>query len=188
MAFAIPKTFQIAGHTITVSGRKWLTAQKIETLVGLLCAQAGLSGGDVSIQPALLLVHLLTFGGAVFLLWKVFWKPLNRFMKNRSDRIEYDIRSAGELKTEAESLKRRWDEQMAEAEAKAQVIIQQGVEQGGRKRDEIVRDAEAEAKRRLDDAGDRIAEERRRTARERGCMVETQHAIIKVVSHPQPSG
>ena len=92
----------------------------------------------VSIQPALLLVQLLTFGGAVFLLWKFFWKPLNRFMKNRSDRIEYDIRSAGELKTEAESLKRNWDKQMVEAEAK----------------------------RMLDDAGDRIAEERRRTARE----------------------
>lgn len=120
----------------------------------------------VSIQPALLLVQLLTFGAAVFLLWKFFWKPLNRFMKNRSDRIEYDIRSAGELKTEAESLKRNWDKQMVEAEAKAQVIIQQGVEQGGRRREEIVRDAEAEAKRMLDDAGDRIAEERRRTARE----------------------
>ena len=120
----------------------------------------------VSIEPVLLLVQLLTFGAAVFLLWKFFWKPLNRFMKNRADRIDYDIRSAGELKTEAESLKRKWDSQMAEAEAKAQVIIQQGIEQGGRRRDEIVRDAEAEAKRRLDDAGDRIAEERRKTVRE----------------------
>ena len=120
----------------------------------------------VSIQPVLLLVQLLTFGAAVFLLWRFFWKPLNRFMKNRADRIDYDIRSAGELKTEAENLKRKWNTQMAEAEDKAQVIIQQGVEQGGRRRDEIVRDAEAEAKRRLDDAGDRIAEERRRTARE----------------------
>ena len=120
----------------------------------------------VSIEPVLLLVQLLTFGAAVFLLWKFFWKPLNRFMKNRADRVDYDIRSAHELRTEAEALKGKWDSQMAEAEAKAQVIIQQGVEQGGRKRDEIVRDAEAEAKRRLDDAGDRIAEERRRTARE----------------------
>jgi F-type H+-transporting ATPase subunit b len=120
----------------------------------------------VSIEPVLLLVQLLTFGAAVFLLWRFFWKPLNRFMKNRADRIDYDIRSAGELKTEAENLKRKWNAQMAEAEAKAQVIIPQGVEQGGRRRDEIVRDAEAEAKRRLDDAGDRIAEERRRTARE----------------------
>jgi F-type H+-transporting ATPase subunit b len=120
----------------------------------------------VSIEPALLFVQLLTFGAAVFLLWKFFWKPLNRFMKNRADRIDYDIRSAGELKTEAETLKRRWDSQMAEAEEKAQAIIQQGVEQGGQRRDQIVRDAEAEAKRRLDDAGDRIGEERRRTARE----------------------
>ena len=120
----------------------------------------------VSIEPALLLVQLLTFGAAVFLLWKFFWKPLNRFMKNRADRIDYDIRSAGELKTEAENLKRKWDSQMVEAEEKAQAIIRQAVEQGGQRRDEIVRDAEAEAKRRLDDAGDRIAEERRRTARE----------------------
>ena len=120
----------------------------------------------VSIEPVLLLVQLLTFGAAVFLLWKFFWKPLNRFMKNRADRIDYDIRSAGELKTEAENLKRKWDSQMVEAEEKAQAIIRQAVEQGGQRRDEIVRDAEAEAKRRLDDAGDRIAEERRRTARE----------------------
>ena len=120
----------------------------------------------VSIEPVLLLVQLLTFGAAVFLLWKFFWKPLNRFMKNRADRIEYDIRSAGELKTEAENLKRKLDAQMAEAEEKAQVIIQQGVEQGGRWREEIVRDAETEARRLLDDAGARIAEERRLTARE----------------------
>jgi F-type H+-transporting ATPase subunit b len=120
----------------------------------------------VSIEPVLLLVQLLTFGAAVFLLWRFFWKPLNRFMKNRADRIEYDIRSAGELKTEAENLKRKLDAQMAEAEDKAQAIIQQGVEQGGRRREEIVRDAEAEAKRMIDDAGDRIAEERRKTARE----------------------
>jgi F0F1-type ATP synthase membrane subunit b/b' len=71
----------------------------------------------VSIEPVLLLVQLLTFGAAVFLLWKFFWKPLNRFMKNRADRIDYDIRSAGELKTEAENLKRKWNAQMAEAEA-----------------------------------------------------------------------
>ena len=120
----------------------------------------------VSIDPVLLLVQLVTFGAAVFLLWRFFWKPLNRFMKNRADKIDYDIRSAGELKTEAESLKRQWDSEMAEAEAKAQAIVQRGVEQGGRRRDEIVRDAEAEAKRLLDEASDRIAEERRRTARE----------------------
>jgi F-type H+-transporting ATPase subunit b len=120
----------------------------------------------VRIEPALLIVQLVTFGLAVLLLWRFFWKPLNRFMKNRADRIDYDIRSAGELKTEAENLKRKWDAQMAEAEARAQVMIQQGIEQGGQRRDEIVRDAEAEARRLLDDAGDRIAEERRLTARE----------------------
>ncbi|HTW90129.1 MAG TPA: F0F1 ATP synthase subunit B [bacterium] len=120
----------------------------------------------VSIEPVLLLVQLLTFGAAVFLLWKFFWKPLKGFMKNRADRIENDIRSAGELKSEAENLKQKWDEQMGEAEVKAQAIIQQGVEQGGFRRDEIVRDAEAEAKRLLDDANVRIAEEKRKTARE----------------------
>lgn len=120
----------------------------------------------VSIDPALLLIQLVTFGLAVFVLWRFFWKPLGRFMKNRADRIDYDIRSAGELKGEAEDLKRKWDEQMAEAETKAQAIIQQGVEQGGFRRDEIVRDAEAEARRMLDDANVRIAEERRKTARE----------------------
>jgi F-type H+-transporting ATPase subunit b len=120
----------------------------------------------VSIDPALLLIQLVTFGLAAFLLWRFFWKPLSRFMKNRADRIDYDIRSARELKTEAEALKIKWDSQLLEAEAKAQAIIQRGVEQGGQRRDEIVRDAEAEARRLLDDAGDRIAEERRRTARE----------------------
>jgi F-type H+-transporting ATPase subunit b len=120
----------------------------------------------VAIEPGLLFVQLLTFGLAVLLLWRFFWKPLTRFMKNRADTIDHDIRSAHGLRTEAEQLKVQWDARMADAEDKARATLQLAAEEGGRRRDEIIRDAEAEAKRLVDEAGNRIAEERRRTARE----------------------
>jgi F-type H+-transporting ATPase subunit b len=120
----------------------------------------------VKIEPALLFVQLLTFGLAVLLLWRFFWKPLATFMKNRADKIDHDVRSARTLRLEAEQLKVQWDARMADAEEKAGAILKLGTEEGGRRRAEIIRDAEAEAKRIVEDAGSRIAEERRRTARE----------------------
>jgi F-type H+-transporting ATPase subunit b len=120
----------------------------------------------VKIDPTLLFVQLLTFGLAVLLLWRLFWKPLAKFMRDRADRVDHDIRSARTLRAEAEQLKVHWDTRMADAEEKANAILQLGAEEGGRRRAEIVRDAEAEAKRIIEEAGNRIAEERRRTARE----------------------
>jgi F-type H+-transporting ATPase subunit b len=120
----------------------------------------------VKIDLALLFIQLVTFGLAVLLLWRLFWRPLARFMKGRADRVDHDIRSARTLRTEAEELKVHWDARMADAEEKAQATLQLAIEEGGRRREEIVREAQAEAKRLVEEAGNRIVEERRRTARE----------------------
>lgn len=42
-----------AGKTPVISGRKWKAAQNIETLIGLLCDQAGVTAGVRSISPVL---------------------------------------------------------------------------------------------------------------------------------------
>ena len=120
----------------------------------------------VSVDPGLLFVQLLTFGLAVLVLWRFFWKPLAQFMKRRAEQLATDIRDARRLRQDADELKAMLADRMSDSDAKAQAMLQLAVEEGGRKRDEILNDAEAEAKRLIEAAGHQIAEERRRLARE----------------------
>jgi F-type H+-transporting ATPase subunit b len=102
----------------------------------------------VKLDPALLFVQLLTFGLAVFLLWRFFWKPLARFMGARSAGIERDLTEAQKQRADAAAL-------LALAE-----------EEGRKNRAEVIREAQAEARRMLENASRQIAEEKVRAIRE----------------------
>lgn len=47
-------TAPTAGHTMKATGRKWKAAQTIETLIGLLCDEAGIGSGVRTINPVII--------------------------------------------------------------------------------------------------------------------------------------
>jgi F-type H+-transporting ATPase subunit b len=120
----------------------------------------------VSIEPGLLLVQFATFGFAVFLLWRLFWKPLTRFMAARRRSIEEDIETAQQSRAAASEMEEQLRRRLAEIDTEAGALIRQATDEGKRAREDTVREAQTEARRLIESAGRQIAEEKARAIRE----------------------
>jgi F-type H+-transporting ATPase subunit b len=120
----------------------------------------------VKIDLSLLFVQLLTFGLAVLVLWRFFWNPLAKFMVARRHAIERDIAAARESRESADNLQAQLSERLAEIDAKAANLLQKATEEGRLAHEQILAEAQAEARRLLDNAGRQIAEEKVRAIRD----------------------
>jgi F-type H+-transporting ATPase subunit b len=120
----------------------------------------------VKIDPALLLIQLVTFGLAVAVLWRFFWKPLAKFMAARQHAIERDIAAARENRETSEQMQTQLAHRLAEIDAEAARLLQQASDDGKLAREQILKEAQAEARRLLDNAGRQIAEEKARAIRD----------------------
>jgi F-type H+-transporting ATPase subunit b len=120
----------------------------------------------ISIDPALLFVQAVTFGLAVLLLWRLFWKPLTRFMRRRSDRIEHDIEAAEQARAEARRLELDLRRRLDRVEEEAKALLGRAAEESRAAREKLLADAHEEARRLIEDAGRQASAERERAARE----------------------
>jgi F-type H+-transporting ATPase subunit b len=120
----------------------------------------------VEINPYLLLIQAVTFGLAVFILWRFFWKPLVKFMDARRHAIEQDIETARKSRESAEKLQVQLTQRLAEIDTEARRLLQQASDESKLAREQILKEAQAEARRLLDNAGRQIAEERVRAIRD----------------------
>jgi F-type H+-transporting ATPase subunit b len=120
----------------------------------------------IKLDLTLLFVQLLTFGVAVLVLWRFFWKPLVKFMAARRHSIERDIVMARESRTSSEQLEARLEQRLSEVDAEAARLLQQASDDGKLAREQILKEAQAEARRLLDNAGRQIAEEKARAIRD----------------------
>jgi F-type H+-transporting ATPase subunit b len=120
----------------------------------------------VSIDGSLLFIQAVTFGLAVLVLWRFFWKPLAKFMAARRHAIEQDIATAREGRESAERLQAQLEKRLAEIDAEAARLLQLASDESKRTREQILKEAQDEARRLLDNAGRQIAEERIRAIRD----------------------
>jgi F-type H+-transporting ATPase subunit b len=120
----------------------------------------------VSIDGSLLFIQAVTFGLAVLTLWRFFWKPLAKFMEARRFAIEQDIETARKSRESAEQARAEVELRLTKIKAEASELLQQASEEGKRTREQILKEAQDEARRLLDNAGRQIAEERGRAIRD----------------------
>jgi len=80
-----------------------------------------MSGLGLDLQQVLL--HLINVAILFFVVWKLLYKPISRFMKKRSDEIQKQIEEAARKQTEAEQLKSKYDEMVKNAQALAAQLI-----------------------------------------------------------------
>jgi F-type H+-transporting ATPase subunit b len=114
----------------------------------------------VSIDGSLLFIQAVTFGLAVAVLWRFFWKPLTKFMEARRYAIEQDIETARKSRESAAQSQAEVELRLAKIKSEASELLQQASEEGKRAREQILQEAQAEARRLLDNASRQIAEER----------------------------
>jgi F-type H+-transporting ATPase subunit b len=120
----------------------------------------------LEIDFGLLFVQAVTFGLAVLLLWRLFWKRLARYMQQRTERIERSIEEAEDARAQARRLELDLRHRVAKIDDEARALLARAAEEGRAERDKILAEAQAEAKRLLDVATRQVAAERERTVRE----------------------
>jgi F-type H+-transporting ATPase subunit b len=114
----------------------------------------------------LLSVQVATFLAAMVIIWKLFWGPLTRFMRERSSQIESDLQRAETGKREIEALEAEYHRRLSELEERAQHEIKDALARGAQAHDQILAESRQEAKRILEKAQADLAVERERVVRE----------------------
>jgi F-type H+-transporting ATPase subunit b len=114
----------------------------------------------------LLSVQVATFLAAMVIIWKLFWGPLTRYMRERSAGIAADLERAENGKREIEALEAEYHTRLADLEARAQQEIKDALARGAQAKEQILAEARLEAKRILDKAQADLSQERERLVRE----------------------
>lgn len=92
---------------------------------------------------------------------KILFKPVTEFMENRTKSIKDSIESAEKAKSEAEDLKRKYDEQLKTARTEGQKLIDDARARAGTEHERLVAEAKAEAEKILAQAREEIERERK---------------------------
>lgn len=109
---------------------------------------------------ATLIAQIINFLILLAILAKFAYKPIVKALEERQARIKADIEAAEQEKIAAEQLKKEYQDQLAQARAQAQDIVEKATKVAQQSKDEILEEARAEHARMLNLAREEIERER----------------------------
>lgn len=134
----------------------------------------------IEINWFLLVTQIVTFLAAMVIVWKLFWGPLNHFMRERSRGIAADLQKAESGRHEIEALEAEYHRRISEVEARARQEIQDALTRGNQAKEQVLEEARAEAKRILEKAQQDLVAEREKVLREvRSQITDISLAVVE---------
>ncbi|MCB4791654.1 MAG: F0F1 ATP synthase subunit B [Elusimicrobia bacterium] len=120
----------------------------------------------IDINFSLLLVQIVTFLVALFIVWKIAWGPLTRMMEKRSGDIKADIETAQQERLAAEELRKSYENQIKQSKLETRKIISDSIEEGNAQRNKIIEYAHDESKNIILNAKRELENEKERLKKE----------------------
>jgi F-type H+-transporting ATPase subunit b len=99
---------------------------------------------------------VITFGLAVFVLWKYAFGPLQRYIDERRSRIQESIETAEDARAEAHRLLDEYKQTLASVRGEADEILERARHAGDQAKAQVVAEAHAQAERAIARAHDQI--------------------------------
>lgn len=127
---------------------------------------------------ATVLAQIVDFIILLIFLRLVVYKPLTKFLGDRSDHIANNIAAAEQERREAEQLKAGYEAEMRNARVQAQEIIQKATKAGEGQAMEIIENAKHEAGRLKDAALSEIEREKQKAIAELRDQVATLSVLV----------
>jgi len=87
------------------------------------------------------------------------WKPITNMLEARKAKIDSELNEARKANADAQALKKDLEKQLADAQEEVKRIIKSAEMDGNARKDEIIDEAKAEAKRRLENSEELINKE-----------------------------
>lgn len=119
-----------------------------------------------SLSPYKFLIVFLNLTILYFILRRILFKPVTQFMENRTNSIRDSINNAEKAKSEADALKLKYEEQLRNARAEGEKLIDEARARADKEHDRLVHEAEAEAEGILQRTREEIERERKQMLRE----------------------
>jgi F-type H+-transporting ATPase subunit b len=142
--------------------------------------EAGFPPFDASTFPSQLLWLAITFGLFYLFLKKVVLPRIGNILEVRRDRIESDLDQAARMKDEADAAIAAYEQELADARTRANVIGQQARDSAKAGAEAERRKIEADLDAKLASAEDRIASIKQTALRDVGSIAEdTATAIVQ---------
>ena len=106
------------------------------------------------------IIHIVNVLVLFFLLRIILFKPVNRFLTARSDRISTQLKEAEEIKSDAQKLKSDYQNQLKTYEEDGRKIIRDSQSKANQEASLILEEARKEAEKLVSEAQTRIANEK----------------------------
>jgi F-type H+-transporting ATPase subunit b len=107
------------------------------------------------------LVTFINIGVLYFILRALLFKPVTRFMENRTLKIKGELEQASREKAQAESLRESYEAQLRKVDEEAEVLLRAARADAQEQAAAIIERGKAEAERLVENARLQIEEERR---------------------------
>ena len=118
----------------------------------------------MDIHPVDILINIINIAILFILLRLILWKPVNKFLSERAERVRRDYEKAAKANTEAEALRQELTKQLDEIELRGREMIRESRVKATEEADDILKDAH-------DKAGDMVREARARIDEEKARAV-----------------
>ncbi len=107
-----------------------------------------------------IIIHIVNVLVLFFLLRLILFKPVNRFLTARSERVANQLKEADTLKAEAQKLKADYERNMQSHEEDGRNLIRESQIKASQEASQILQDARVEAEKLVAEAHARIANEK----------------------------
>lgn len=149
-----------------------------ENIIETVCSsKVALASGMLNLDSGIIWTFINII--LLFLLLRIFlFKPINKVMDERNQKIQNDIDAAKKAKEEAEELKKQYNDTLKTAKDKAHGIVSEAVERAEDERKAILQKAEDEAQDIFKKTSKTIEIERKRSVQE----AQTQIADLAIAA------
>ena len=108
----------------------------------------------------------------LFVLLRIFlFKPLHKFMDERTASVQNDLDSAKKSMEEAETLRQQYEDTLSNAKTEANEIIAKAREEAVTEKERIIKQSQEEANQIISDAGKTIENERKRVMQQAQSLI-----------------
>lgn len=117
-------------------------------------------------HPQDVIISLINIAVLFILLRLILFKRVNRFLKERADRVRGEMDDAEKHRLEAEALHTEYEEKIESIEARGRDILHETELKASEESDKIIKETRNKAKEMISDAQARIAEEKKQALEE----------------------
>jgi len=116
----------------------------------------------MELHPVDILINIANIVVLFFLLRLILWKPINKFLSARAERVKSELENAEKTRLEAEELKKEYSADLEGIEARARDVMRESRTKASEEADGILGDAREKARVMIIEARERISEEKER--------------------------